>query len=175
MTAQHPEQDQTTIVDMIAAARPTAIHLETRRVHPGRARVRRLGGGQDDRRAGSWGDWFDVVKAATGRGVEIRRARIVSEPITNFVRYEYDLTAELNLAGGEQVCWLPRRQAPAFLVPLADFWVVDGQAVRFSHFAGDGRYLADEVSRDRAVAQACTATFEAVWELGTPHEEYRPA
>ncbi|MEV4896011.1 DUF6879 family protein [Nonomuraea sp. NPDC055795] len=161
---------------MITTARSTAIHLETRDEYTPDDPVFAdwLAGKPINVRA-SWGDWFDVVKAATGRGVEIRRTRIVSEPITNFVRYEYDLTAELNLESGEQVRWLPRRQAPTLLVPLSDFWVVDGQAVRFSHFAGDGRYLADEVSRDPAVAQVCTAAFEAVWELATPHEQYRPA
>ena len=40
----------------------------------------------------------------------MRRARVVSEPVTDYIRYEHDLTFA-NVAAGELVRWLPRRNA----------------------------------------------------------------
>ncbi|MGW5686480.1 DUF6879 family protein [Nonomuraea sp. NPDC003754] len=175
MTQQHPEQDQTTIIDMIAAARREAVHLETRDAYtPDDPVFADWQAGKPIDAVERWRDWYEVVKAAVGRGLRIRRARIVSEPITDFIRYEYDLTGAMNLGAGEEVRWLPRRQASDLLVPVNDFWVVDGALVRFSHFAGDGRYLDDEVSDDPAIAQMCATAFEAVWSRAIDHAEYQP-
>ena len=59
-----------------------------------------------------WRGWFDLVAATVARGVIVRRARIVSEPVSAYIRFEYDVTAGHNLAAGEQVRWLARRRAP---------------------------------------------------------------
>ncbi len=63
-----------------------------------------------DNRADWWERGHDVVHAAVSRGVSIRRARVVSEPLTEYVRWEYDY-AVTNVAAGEDVRWLPRRRA----------------------------------------------------------------
>ncbi|MEV7090826.1 DUF6879 family protein [Streptomyces sp. NPDC093085] len=61
--------------------------------------------------------WTDLVRKATARGVVVRRARIVSEPLSDYTRCEYDVTGAVNLAGGEQVRWLPRRRASDIALP----------------------------------------------------------
>jgi hypothetical protein len=125
--------------------------------------------------ADRWSHWSDLVAATVARGVAVRRARIVSEPVTDYIRYEYDVTAGHNLAAGEQVRWLPRRSTSGLAVPPADFWVFDERVVVWNHFAGDGSWVAEEMCEDRAVAKLCASSFEAVWERAIPHEEYRPA
>ena len=42
-------------------------------------------------------EWFDLITQTTGRGVAVRRARIVSEPVTDYIRFEHDVTAGLIL------------------------------------------------------------------------------
>jgi hypothetical protein len=100
--------------------------------------------------------------------------RVVSEPLADYIRFEYESTA-LNVAAGEQVRWLPRRRGAGLLVPLNDYWVLDDRLVRFGYFAGNGDFLGDELTDDPAIAKACTEAFEAVWERAIPHDEYRPA
>jgi hypothetical protein len=107
--------------------------------------------------------------------VQFRRARIVSEPVSDFIRFEYEATAGLNIAAGEQVRWLPRRLAPGLCVPLCDFWIFDDRLVRFHHFSGDGDVVEDEMVADTAVIRTCSAAFEAVWNRAIPHADYRPA
>jgi hypothetical protein len=122
-----------------------------------------------------WRGFARLISATVARGVSVRRARIVSEPVTDYIRYEYDVTAGHNLAAGEQVRWLPRRNTAGLLVPPTDFWVFDGQVVVWNHFAGDGSWITEEKCDDRALAGLCASAFGAVWERAIPHEEYRPA
>jgi len=117
--------------------------------------------------------WYELVRAHVARGVRFRRARIVSEPVSDFIRFEYEATAGLNVAAGEEVRWLPRRRASDLRLPGNDFWVFDGRLVRFHHFSGDGDIVEDEMVSDPAVAAMCSAAFEAVWERAVPHADYR--
>ncbi|MET9244487.1 DUF6879 family protein [Nonomuraea sp. NPDC003709] len=121
-----------------------------------------------------WHEWREEVTRAVGRGVAIRRARIVSEPVTDFIRYEYELTSPLNIAAGEQVRWLPRSRASDLALPGNDFWVFDEHLVRFGFFGGNGEYVGEELTRDPVQIKLCTAAFEAVWQRGIDHSEYRP-
>jgi hypothetical protein len=121
-----------------------------------------------------WPWWIDLVSASVARGVQVQRARIVSEPISPYVRYEYELTVGHNIKAGETVRWLPRRRASGLALPGNDFWLFDGTSVLFNHFAGDGTMTEKELVTDPAVVELCADAFAAVWERATPHEEYRP-
>src|ERR1700677_639259 len=78
-------------------------------------------------------EWFDFVREHTARGVRFRRARIVSEPLSDYIRFEHEATAGLNVAAGEEVRWLPRRLGAGLCVPVNDYWVFDGRLVRFGY------------------------------------------
>lgn len=116
--------------------------------------------------------WADLVREAVRRGVVMRRARIVSEPVTDYIRFEHSVTL-MNVASGEEVHWLPRRQASDIALPGNDFWILDGTLVRFGHFSGDGDILGNDWTEDPAVARLCATAFAAVWERAIPHEDYK--
>ena len=116
-------------------------------------------------------DWLDLVRTATRRGVAMRRARIVSEPVSDYIRFEWAGTP-LNIEAGEQVRWLPRRQASDLCLPGNDFWAFDERLVRFHHFSGDGDIVEDEIVTDPAQVRLCLSAFESVWQRAIPHAEY---
>jgi hypothetical protein len=122
-----------------------------------------------------WSDWSDLVRATVDRGVSVRRIRIVSEPVTPYIKFEYDVTAAHNLAAGEEVRWLPRHKAAGLFMPVSDFWVFDGHVVLWNHFAGDGSWLGEERADDPALAKSYADSFEAAWQRALPHQDYRPA
>jgi hypothetical protein len=124
-------------------------------------------------RASWWRPWLDLMAETTGRGVDVWRARIVSEPVSEYIRFEYDITFT-NLAAGEQVRWLPRRDATDIALPGNDFWLFDDQTVLVNHFSGDGDWLDMELVEDVGLAGLCRAAFDAVWARATPHEAYTP-
>jgi hypothetical protein len=161
--------------DLIAATTRSAVHLELRDTYdPDTPQYREWLAGTP-RPVPASREWYDLVREHTARGVRFRRARIVSEPASDYIRFEHEATAGLNVAAGEEVRWLPRRRARGLLAPVNDYWVFDGRLVRFGYFAGDGRYLDDELTDDPATARTCAEAFERVWELAIPHADYRPA
>jgi hypothetical protein len=160
--------------ELIATTTTSAVHLETRDAYT-----------PDDRRFQEWlagkplpvpanPSWSQLVRDHMARGVEFRRARVVSEPLADYIRFEHAITDEVNVSAGEDVRWLPRRQARELSIPANDFWILDNRLVRFGYFAGDGTFLEHELSDDPATARACAEAFEAIWERATPHAEYRP-
>lgn len=122
-----------------------------------------------------WASWSRLIRATVDRGVGVRRVRLVSEPVTAYIRFEYDVTTAHNIGAGEQVRWLARQKAAGLLVPCSDFWVFDSQVVLWNHFAGDGSWVGEERSDDSELAKLCASSFEAAWERGIPHEDYQPA
>ncbi|WP_344116919.1 DUF6879 family protein [Streptomyces blastmyceticus] len=123
-------------------------------------------------RMGRRREWLELVARTAARGVVMRRARIVSEPVSDYIRFEHEGT-QLNIEAGEQVRWLPRRQASDIALPGNDFWLFDDRVVRFGHFSGNGQYIGEDFTDTPAVAKLCASAFEAVWERGTPHERFK--
>jgi hypothetical protein len=121
-----------------------------------------------------WSEWSDMVRATVQRGVSVRRVRIISEPVTPYVQFEYDVTAAHNIAAGEEVRWLPRHKTAGLLVPASDFWVFDGRFVLWNHFAGDGSWLGEIRNSDPALARSCATAFASAWQRAIPHEDYTP-
>ncbi|RBQ14549.1 hypothetical protein DP939_40395 [Spongiactinospora rosea] len=161
--------------ELIAGAIRSAIHLEMRDAYsPDNPNFRRwLETGSLDHI--DFTKWRDTIGDAIARGVEFRRARIVSEPLADYIRYEHALTQEYNVAAGERVRWLPRRQASDLALPGNDFWVFDDRLIRFHHFAGDGSILDDELCDEPSVIKLCISAFDAVWERAIDHADYGPA
>jgi hypothetical protein len=97
--------------------------------------------------------------------------RVVSEPVSDYVRFEW-AGAGPAIEAGEEQRWMPRRLASALALPGNDFWLLDGHTVMFNHFSGDGVPLGQEIASDLAAAELCRSAFDAVWELASPHDQY---
>lgn len=168
-----------TFTDLFTSARRSALHLEMRdcymRSDPVFVAWQQGERFDADSLPPVYAPWHDLVDEARARGVEVRRARVVSEPLSEYIRFEHDVTAAVNVAAGEQVRWLPRQRASDLALPGNDCWIFDDTTVQFGIFNGDGEIVAHEVTTEPAVVQLCTAAFEAVWKRTVPHEEYRPA
>ncbi|MBW1604525.1 hypothetical protein JJV70_20940 [Streptomyces sp. JJ66] len=170
-------QSLTDFTDLLRAVRKSAVHVEMRDTY-GMAnenaayekwrRGHRLDPGD---RASWWRPWLDVVQEVTRKGVVMRRARIVSEPASEYIRFEHSGTFT-NIAAGEQVRWLPRRQTSDLALPGNDFWLFDQRLVQFNVFDGDGRWVHTDHVSDPAVVRHCATAFETVWQRAVPHEQY---
>lgn len=170
-----------TLEDRLRACKRSALHLEMRdgymRFDP------RFIAWQQGRRDNDPVDsdptqrpWLALISEITGRGVQVRRARIVSEPVSDYIHWEHSLTAPA-VAVGEQVRWLPRRKASDVALPGNDFWLLDDGLVVFHHFDGNGELAPDgdeEVTTDSAVVKFCSTAFESVWARAVDHADYRP-
>ncbi|AJC56436.1 DUF6879 family protein [Streptomyces sp. 769] len=124
-----------------------------------------------DDRASWWRPFHDQIAEAVSRGVAIRRLRVVSEPVSDYIRWEHYITYA-NIAAGEQVRWLPRRLSTDLALPGNDYWLFDDLLARVHHFAGDGSLVEDEFSTEAHLIKFLAASFESLWERGIPHEKY---
>jgi len=172
------QQKVPSFAEMLAGCRHSAVHLEMRDVY-GVAEedadfaAWKAGYRHDPAdRASWWHPFLTLVSDAVARGVEFRRARVVSEPVTDYIRYEHSCTFQ-NIAAGEAVRWLPRAQASDVLLPGNDLWIFDDRVIRFGLFSGEGAFLGNVLEDDPATVKRCTEAFEAVWERATPHEVYQ--
>jgi hypothetical protein len=157
-----------------------AVHLEMRDVYTTNIEKDRfhtwLRGEQLDpeTEAQWWRPWFELMRRNNEAGKVMRRLRIVSEPVTDYIRFEWLDAAEL-VRAGEDVRWLPRRNASKLLLPGNDFWMFDRETVAFTHFSGAGHVLDHEVATDSDIVATCAAAFEAAWKVAIPHAEYTPS
>jgi len=113
--------------------------------------------------AGQYRAYTEAVAGAVSRGVTVRRARVVSEPVSDYVRWEHALTAPVNIAAGERVRWLPRQLASVLVLPGNPYWLFHDRLVRFTLFGGDGEVTGHQYSEPAAVIEACGSAFEVVW------------
>ena len=163
--------------ELLAACTRSAVHLEMRDAYAVTNEEQQFEAWRNGFRhdpadqASWWRPWLDLIQEATGRGVVVRRARIVSEPVTEYIRFEHSGTFT-NVAAGEQVRWLPRRRASGIALPGNDFWLFDNQLIRWNHFTGDGVSAGQEISDDPAAAKLCADAFEEVWARAIPHDLY---
>jgi hypothetical protein len=89
--------------------------------------------------------WLDLIREATGRRIRVHRARVVSEPVTDYIRFEHATTGS-NLVVGEDVRSLPRHLATGLLLPANDYRVFDRQRAH-AGFRGCRRNRACSLAR----------------------------
>lgn len=117
--------------------------------------------------------WFDLVSAGTRVGKVFRRACIVSEPISDYQKWAFEITPPF-VEVGEDIRWVPRRRVSTVALPGNDFWLFDDEVVVFLIFAASGLVEDRYKTTDRGAIALCRTSFEEVWKLSIPNSEYRP-
>ena len=118
-------------------------------------------------------DWCATVRSRVSTGAMIRRARIVSEPLSSYQRWSYSIAHPM-VDAGKDIRWIPRRLVSSIGIPGNDFYLFDGRLVVFLIYTGDGLNAAYETSTDPADVALCRSAFQAVWKVAVPHGEYQP-
>jgi Family of unknown function (DUF6879) len=164
------------IEDIIKVARFSVAHLEMRDDYgltdPAFLHWKETGRHPDDDPRDE--AWREVIRDRVARGVGFRRLRVVSEPASEYIRWEWEITSQINVAAGEDVRWLPRSKAVGLMLPAHDLWMYDHHVVRFLHFQPDGELSGEASTNDPATVAAVTAAFETAWDHATPHADFRP-
>ena len=161
------------LADRLLAAERRALHLEMRDTYARSALFEAWAAGRTHDRSEADAQWRALLAPLAECGGDIRRLRIVSEPVTDYVRYEYEVTPLANLTAGEAVRWLPRAQASDLMLPGNDFWLID-DTLLFNLSSGDGEWLGVQPNDRPDVIAFCAASFEAAWGRAIDHSNYRP-
>lgn len=160
--------------ELLGRCHRSAVHLELRDSYAPTDRFAAWQRGERiewDDRDSWWHPYDQLISDTVARGVAIRRARVVSEPVSEYIRWEHYVT-HANVTAGEHVRWLPRRRATDIPLPGNDFWLFDGTLLRVHHFSGDGAVVEDEITDDPKTVKLCSSAFQEVWERAVPHHLY---
>lgn len=120
--------------------------------------------------------WTRMTRRVTGEGKSVRRVRVVTEPHTPYVQWEY-ATTPINEAAGEDIRWLPRHMLPsglAFPVAGNDWWLFDNRTLAVGYFDENGRVLGSELITAPEVVAECIRVRDLLWNAALPHHEYKP-
>ena len=117
--------------------------------------------------------WCTVLGEHAKAGKSVRRARIVSEPLSDYQRWSYSIAYPM-VEAGEDIRWVPRRRVSSVALPGNDFYLFDDRLAVFLLYAGSGLATGKLSSADHADIRLCRSAFEAVWKLSIPHREYKP-
>jgi hypothetical protein len=118
-------------------------------------------------------DWCDTLREHTGAGRSTRRARIVSEPLSEYQRWSFSIAHPM-VTAGEDIRWVPRRLVSSIAFPGNDFYLFDDQLAVFLLYTGEGLSAGMIGSEDPADLRLCRSAFEAAWRLSVPHSAYQP-
>ncbi|MGH3646715.1 MAG: DUF6879 family protein [Micromonosporaceae bacterium] len=152
------------------------VHLETRDSYgtetelPQIAKWRR--GEPDDY---AWMEWYlEMLRGHAAAGRRCRRARVVSEPVSEYQRWTMS-HVEVFIEAGEDIRYVARPRLTNVALPgSGDFYVFDDELVLFLHYAGSGLNAYFETTDDPQVVATCQKAFETVWEMAPPFREYQP-
>jgi len=166
--------------DLIRETRSDAFHLEVSDDHsqvsdetePMRRVLAGLPPFEEDSYPPSWRAWEELTSEVAGRGVPIRRVRVVSEPLTDYVRFLHALT-DRNQRYGEDIRWLPRHLADPSEYTDDEWWLLD-DTVAFTIFTKTGDLAGAAVTTDPVLVARCTTVRDTLWNKAIPHHDYMP-
>ena len=117
--------------------------------------------------------WCTTLRSHVANGKHVRRARVVSEPLSDYQRWSWSIAHPM-VAAGEDIRWIPRRLASSIAFPGNDFYLFDDRLIVFLHYSGSGLAVDRVTSTEPADIELCGAAFESAWKLAVAHSDYEP-
>lgn len=121
-----------------------------------------------------WLDWYlEVLRGHAAAGRRCRRARVVSEPISDYQRWTMS-HANVFIEAGEDIRYVSRSRLTNVSLPgSGDFYVFDDALVLFLHYAGNGTNASFETTDDVQTVATCRQAFETVWSMASALRDYQ--
>ena len=115
-------------------------------------------------------EWTGIIMDATETGKVMQRVHVVEEPLTDYLRYEIEVSYRPNHAAGEDIRILPVITWPA--LPRRDYWLFDSRDLWVMEYADDGRFLYAEQADDPAEIVKHNYWRDAALHAAIPYADY---
>ncbi|MFC4001346.1 DUF6879 family protein [Prauserella oleivorans] len=116
--------------------------------------------------------WIDYVRGLRARGIPFQRARMVTDPPTEYLRCQLDMTYMNVEQAGEDIRWVTEATARALDMPRYDYYLIDDACVAVLVFTDEGLLGGVRVCRDVEVVDRHRAWRDSIWPHAIPHQEY---
>jgi hypothetical protein len=117
-------------------------------------------------------DWLARVRTWTSAGQRIGRVRMLTDPLTDYLRFELFITPPA-VDAGERIRFLRAAQADELDLPREDFWMFDDERVVRMTFGQQGVSGAELITEPGTVARYRTWR-SAAERASVPLAELRP-
>lgn len=111
--------------------------------------------GEDPDRA--WREpWKRFVRQGLRAGRSMARVHVVTEPLTDYARFELSCVYPANVEAGEDVRILPRTAAVRLDLPDRDYWLFDSRRAGVMTYDSAGNWLSVDLTDDPdVIARLC--------------------
>ncbi|MDF5758815.1 hypothetical protein P3X83_40040 [Spongiactinospora sp. TRM90649] len=115
--------------------------------------------------------WMRLMREATMTGRHVQRVRVVSEPPSDYIRFELALNPG-NADAGEDIRYLPRHVADDLDLPSEDYWLFDRRRLALMRFDDDDALVSTELIDDPGTVARYSEGRDTAWAVATPFAEY---
>lgn len=116
-------------------------------------------------------EWLSFIKKVTASGVVVQRVRVVTEPHTDYIRWELALDPQ-NIGAGEDIRYLPRHRTEGIVLPAEDCWLFDDDRLVLSLFKPGGGSGGFARASDPALIRQYRVVCGQVWSRAVPYAQY---
>ncbi|MBV9314072.1 MAG: hypothetical protein JO100_10100 [Pseudonocardia sp.] len=158
--------------DAFESAQRSIFRLETLQYYAGDPNFDRFVAGQSWQDTDSKPHWVDLVSRRVSQGVAMQRVHVITEPWSDYVRFELTWSYPLNVSAGEDVRIIT---APT---PWEgpDFWMFDDQRVWVMLYSEEGVLdRVEDASISDSTVRSCLARKERALAASEPLRAVSPA
>jgi hypothetical protein len=113
--------------------------------------------------------WLAVVRAGVAAGKVLQRVHVVSEPLTDYLRFEIGWSYQLSAEAGEDI----RISRAAAALPADDYWLFDSRALARLQYDDDGALTGVELTADPAAVVQAGYWRDVALHLAVPLRNWR--
>ena len=98
--------------------------------------------------------WFSQLKKTKQKGVKIQRTRIISLPLSDYLRYEINFWQH-SIKNGEEILFLDKKDyiriKSKLKIKSKDFWMFDDKVLVIFYYDSKGRWLNEKIITNNKV------------------------
>ncbi|MGH3766177.1 MAG: DUF6879 family protein [Pseudonocardiaceae bacterium] len=119
-------------------------------------------------------EWLELVSAAIQDARIMQRVHVITEPLTDYVRFEVAWSYAHNVAAGEDIRIIPLREGQPWpsAIPRDDYWLFDDTELFAMRYDAAGEWIGVENLADQATVQAACRARDAALRLAQPWAAY---
>ncbi|MQA07248.1 MAG: hypothetical protein GEU98_01625 [Pseudonocardiaceae bacterium] len=115
--------------------------------------------------------WVEYIQGLRRHGIPFERARVLTDPLTEYLQCQLDFTY-MNVDAGEDIRWVQQADAAALGMPAYDYYLIDSARVAMLDFSDDGTLADVRTSSDEEVLAEHRRWRDVIWPHAVPHKRY---
>lgn len=116
--------------------------------------------------------WAQLVRDAVREGKRMSRVHVVTEPLSDYLRFEFTCGYPASAEAGEDIRILRRASWPHLLLPDHDFWLFDDREAAAMDYDTEGNWLGAGMTADPEMIGRYRLVRDRAMEHSVPLADY---